>query len=77
MADSSIFWLRVAALLYAIGLLHSMLAILAPAHDFYAFALGTFRVGVVLHGVAIVELAMAEGRLPVENFYGTINLCAF
>ena len=33
--------------------------------------------GVVLHGVAIVELAMAEGRLPVENFYGTINLCAF
>ena len=28
MADSSIFWLRVAALLYAIGLLHSMLAIL-------------------------------------------------
>ena len=28
-------------------------------------------------GVAIVELAMAEGRLPVEDFYGTINLCAF
>ena len=60
------------------GLLHSLLAILKRArHDFYGFALGTFRVGVVLHGVAIVELAMAEGRLPVENFYGTINLCAF
>jgi len=77
MADSSIFWLRLAALLYAIGLLHSLLAILRRAHGFYEFALGAFRVGVVLHGVAIIELAMAEGRLPVENFYGTINLCAF
>jgi len=77
MADSSIFWLRLAALLYAVGLLHSLLAILRRTRGFYAFALGAFRVGVVLHGVAIVELAMAEGRLPVENFYGTINLCAF
>jgi ABC-type transport system involved in cytochrome c biogenesis permease subunit len=77
MADSSIFWLRVAAVLYAMGLVHSMLAILKRRNDFYGFALGTFRVGVVLQGVAIVELAMAEGRLPVEDFYGTINLCAF
>ena len=77
MADTSIFWLRVAAVLYAMGLLHSMLAILKRRNDFYGFAVGTFRVGVVLQGVAIVELAMAEGRLPVENFYGTINLCAF
>jgi ABC-type transport system involved in cytochrome c biogenesis permease subunit len=77
MADSSIFWLRVAALLYAVGLLHSMLSILGRRHNFYDFALGVFRVGVVLHGVAIFELAMSEGRLPVENFYGTINLCAF
>jgi ABC-type uncharacterized transport system permease subunit len=77
MADSSIFWLRVAAILYAVGLLHSMLAIVRRKPDFYSFALGTFRVGVVLHAVSIVELAAAEGRLPVENFYGTINLCAF
>src|ERR1700733_8999899 len=54
-----------------------MLAIARRADTFYGFALGAFRVGVVLHGVAIVELAMAEGRLPVENFYGTVNLCAF
>src|SRR6266404_7520569 len=77
MTDSSIFWLRVAAVLYAMGLLHSMLAILKRRNDFYGFALGTFRMGVVLQGVAMFELAMAEGRLPVENFYGTINLCAF
>jgi ABC-type uncharacterized transport system permease subunit len=77
MADSSTFWLRVAATLYAVGLLHSLVAIIRRKSDFYPFALGTFRIGVVLHGVAIVELAAAEGRLPVENFYGTINLCAF
>jgi ABC-type uncharacterized transport system permease subunit len=77
MAESSIFWLRVAAFLYAVGLLHSLLSILKRAHHFYGFALRVFRVGVVLHGVALVELARAEGRLPVENFYGTISVCAF
>src|ERR1700674_603581 len=77
MADSSIFWLRMAAFLYAVGLLHSMLAILRRSAAFYPFALGTFRVGVVLHGVAIIELAEAYGRLPVESFYGTLSLCAF
>ncbi len=77
MVDSSIFWLRVAAFLYAVGLLHSLLSILRKAHGFYGVALGSFRVGVVIHGVAIIELARSEGRLPVENFYGTISLCAF
>lgn len=64
-------------LLYAVGLLHSMLAILRRAANFYALALGVFRVGVVVHGVALVELAWAHGRLPVESFYGTLSLCAF
>jgi ABC-type transport system involved in cytochrome c biogenesis permease subunit len=77
MAESSIFWLRMAAFLYAVGLIHSMLAIVKRAYNFYGLALGTFRVGVVLHGVALVELARAQGRLPVENFYATMNLCAF
>jgi ABC-type transport system involved in cytochrome c biogenesis permease subunit len=77
MVDSSIFWLRITALLYAFGLAHSLLAIVGRKGGFYGFALAMFRIGVVLHGVAIVELAMARGRLPVENFYGTLNLCAF
>jgi len=77
MLDSSIFWLRMAAMLYVVGLLHSMLVIVRHKQGFYGFTLGCFRVGVVLHGVAIVELAMAYGRLPVDNFYETLNLCAF
>ena len=66
-----------AALLYAAGLLHSMLAILGKASDYYRFAMGAFQVGVVLHGVALVELARAHGRLPIESFYATLSLCAF
>ncbi len=77
MIDSSIFWLRAAACLYAIGLLHSMLSIIRRSHKVFPFALGTFRVGVVLHAVALVELAMAYGRLPLDNFYETLSLCAF
>ena len=77
MLDTSIFWLRAAACLYAMGLLHSMLSVMRRNQTVYPVALGTFRVGVVLHGVALVELAMAYGRLPVDNFYDTLSLCAF
>ena len=68
MIDTSIFWLRAAACLYAIGLLHSMLSIVRRSHSLYPVALGTFRVGVVLHAVALVELSMAYGRLPLEDW---------
>jgi ABC-type uncharacterized transport system permease subunit len=77
MPDTSIFWLRAAACLYAIGLMHSMFVILRRSQAIYPAALATFKVGVVLHAVALVELAMTYGRLPLDNFYGTLNLCAF
>ena len=77
MADTSIFWLRLAACLYGVGLLHSMLVLLRRKQALYQIALGTFRVAVVLQGVALVELAMAYGRLPLDNFFDTLNLCAF
>src|SRR3984957_12340482 len=77
MLDTSIFWLRAAACLYALGLLHSMVAIIRRSQTLYPAALGTFRIGVVLHAVALVELSMAYGRLPLDNFYETLSLCAF
>jgi len=76
MLDSSIFWLRAAALIYAVGLVHSLLVILNRSKGFYSVALGFFRVGAVVHGVAIVELARSEGHMPVQSFYGTLSLCA-
>lgn len=77
MVDSSTFWLRVTALMYAVGLVQSLWTLLGRKWNFYGFALAAFRIGVVLQGVAIVETVRAHGHLPVENFYGTLNLCAF
>jgi ABC-type transport system involved in cytochrome c biogenesis permease subunit len=54
-----------------------MLVLLRRNHSLYPIALGTFRVAVVLHGVALVELAMLYGRLPLDNFFDTLCFCAF
>ena len=77
MLDSAIFWLRVAACLYAIGLLHSVLSVLRNKQEVFRVALGAFRVAVVLHGVAIVDFAMAYHHVPVANVYQALILCAF
>jgi ABC-type transport system involved in cytochrome c biogenesis permease subunit len=75
--ETSILWLRVAACLYGIGLVHSMLVLLRRNQGLYPVALVSFRVGVVLHGVALVEAAIAYGRLPLDTFFDTLRVCAF
>jgi ABC-type uncharacterized transport system permease subunit len=77
MIESSTFWLRVAACLYALGLLHAILTVLRHGHSVFGFAMGAFRIAVVLHGVAIVDLALAIGAIPVDSVYHTLSLCAF
>src|ERR1700722_19181684 len=54
-----------------------MLVLVRRNTALYAPALGTFRVGVVLHGVALVEFVIVYGRLPLDNFFDTLCLCAF
>src|SRR5579862_4614052 len=71
MVESSTFWLRVAACLYAVGLLHSILVMVRHGQNVFPVALAAFRVAVVLQGVAIVELAMAG------HGYQSLSLCAF
>lgn len=75
--SSSIFWLRVAACFYAVGLVHSILVLIRRTSVLYPIARGTFRIGATLQGVAIVELGMALGRFPVDSVSQTMNLCAF
>jgi ABC-type transport system involved in cytochrome c biogenesis permease subunit len=77
MTEISIIWLRVATALYAIGLLHAILTILRQESRLFRFALGAFFTGVVLHFVAIVQLGVVSGRLPVNNFNESMSLCAF
>jgi len=77
MIETSTFWLRVAACLYAVGLLHSVLSVMRQGTTALGMAMGAFRVAMVLHGVAIVDLTLANQRIPVDNVYQTLSLCAF
>jgi ABC-type transport system involved in cytochrome c biogenesis permease subunit len=77
MQEMSIFWLRAAAVLYGAGLLHSILTILRREPRLFRPALGCFCVGVVLHGVSIVEHWAALGHLPADNFFESVSLCGF
>src|ERR1700687_4209325 len=77
MHEMGIFWLRVATVLYGVGLLHAMSVLLRRKSGFLKYALFAFVVGVVLHLVAIVELTMEIGHLPVDNFFECATVCAF
>ncbi|MBI3684451.1 MAG: cytochrome c biogenesis protein CcsA [Acidobacteria bacterium] len=77
MQESSVFWLRIAAALYFFGLLHTLLTLLRRRTSFFRFALSTFVIAVIVHMVSLVELARAEGQLPLGNFYQSTSLCAF
>jgi ABC-type uncharacterized transport system permease subunit len=76
MHEMSIFWLRVAVVLYAVGLLQAVWTVLVGRSRFFGPAMGAFWVGAVLHGVSVVERTRLFGHLPVENFFNTASLCA-
>ncbi|WP_321478006.1 cytochrome c biogenesis protein CcsA [uncultured Paludibaculum sp.] len=72
----SLFWLRVAAVLYAAGLVHTFLTVLRRGGRFFPYALAAFHVGVVLHFVSFVEHSVELRHLAANNFYETASLCA-
>ncbi len=77
MHEMGILWLRVATALYGVGLLHALAVLLRKKSGFLKYALFAFSVGAVLHFVAIVELAMSVGHLPVDNFFECATVSAF
>jgi ABC-type transport system involved in cytochrome c biogenesis permease subunit len=77
MAATSTLWLRVAALLYSLGLLHAVLTVVRRRERLFRVALGGFALGSVFHLVSIVEQGLAEGRCPVNNFFETMSLCGW
>lgn len=77
MQTLSMFWLRIAVALYAVGLAHAIFTILRREPTWFRPAIGAFSVGVVLHGVAVVELWFGTGNLPAQNFFESVSLCAF
>jgi ABC-type uncharacterized transport system permease subunit len=77
MAEMSVIWLRVAAALYSIGLLHAILTLVRRREHLFRVALGAFALGAVFQFVAIMEEGIATNRCPIGGFYETLSMCAF
>ena len=77
MAEMSVIWLRVAAALYSLGLLHAILTLVRRREHLFRVALGAFGLGSVFHFVSMVEEGIADNRCPINNFYETLAMCAF
>jgi ABC-type uncharacterized transport system permease subunit len=77
MAEMSVIWLRVAAALYSLGLLHAILTLVRRREHLFRVALGAFGLGCVFHFVSIVEEGIFNNRCPITNFYETLSMCAF
>ena len=77
MAEMSVIWLRVAAALYSVGLLHAILTLVRKREHLFRVALGAFSIGSVFHFVSIIEEGLLMNRCPIANFYETLSMCAF
>lgn len=77
MAEMSVIWLRVAAALYSVGLLHAILTLVRRREGIFRVALAALSVGAVFHFVSIVEEGLVTNRCPINNFYETLSMCAF
>jgi len=77
MASTSTLWLRVAAVLYSLGLLHAVLTVVRRRERLFRIAMGGFALGSVFHLVSIVEQGLATGRCPVNTFFESMSLCAW
>ena len=77
MAEMSVIWLRVAALLYSIGLAHAILTLVRRREHLFKVAFGAFILGSVFHFVSIMEEGIIYNRCPIANFYETLSMCAF
>ncbi len=77
MQEMSAIWLRVAAVLYSLGLFHAILTVLRRRSRLFRPALALFTVGVILHLVAIVEETVWLGSFPLNDFYESASVCSF
>ena len=77
MAEMSVIWLRVAAALYSLGLLHAILTLVRRREHLFRVAMAAFGVGAVFHFVSIVEEGILANHCPITNFYETLSMCAF
>jgi ABC-type uncharacterized transport system permease subunit len=77
MAEMSVIWLRVAAALYSLGLVHAILTLIRRREHLFRPALGALGLGSLFHLVSIVEEGLSSHRVPIANFYQTLSMGAF
>ena len=73
----SLCWLRVAAVLYSLGLIQTLLVLFRRGQSLFEPVRAAFALGAVFHFVSLVERGVAAGHIPAENLYETLSLCAF
>ena len=77
MHESSILWLRVAVVLYSVGLVYALLAIAHKRREgLFRPALGAFSTGVILHTVSLVEHFLYAHHFSTSDFFESASLCA-
>ncbi len=74
MAEMSVIWLRVAAALYSLGLLHAILTLVRKREHLFRVSLTALSIGAVLHGVSIIEEGLLMNHCPIANFYETLSI---
>ena len=77
MLNLSVFWLRLATVLYGFGLIEAFIRVLGRRSNFFGLALRCFAAGALFHFVALVEFSVAQQHLAANNFFETASLCAF
>jgi len=77
MAEMSVIWLRVAAALYSLGLLHAILTLVRKREHLFRVSLTAFSHRRRPAWLSIVEEGLLMNRCPIANFYETLSMCAF
>src|SRR5437764_14241513 len=76
MTETSVLWLRVAAILYSLGLASSILMLTRKRLRLFRAALTAFSLGALFHLVAIIEQGLDLGALPVRWVFESVSLGA-
>src|SRR5258708_7541693 len=73
----SLFWLRVALTLYALGLLHALITMIGRRTQTFRYALAAISLATVFHLVSIVDTGLAGRRFPVATFHEAVSALGF
>lgn len=76
MGESSVLWLRVAAGLYSLGLLHAIITVVQRKENLFRIALGAFGLAAVFQLVSLVETGIAQHHFPANTIFETMSICS-